>query len=173
MTGALLTWRDFAQIRSLQFAYGHGMRAARMKMATGRRIERARDFTRNRLEDALACSNPWHLGHQGLRIGMIGSGKYLGSRTFLHNSAQIHDDDTICEMADHAQVVADEQVGEIEPSPQINEKVQDLRLDRDIKRRYGLVADQQVGLQCQRPGNADALPLAAAELMRIAMFEGR
>ena len=49
------------------------------------------------------------------------------------------------------------------------EQVEDLRLDRDVERRHRLVADDQLGLGDQRPGDADALRLPARELVRIAV----
>ena len=51
---------------------------------------------------------------------------------------------------------------------QILQQVDDLRLDRHVERRDRLVADDQVGLGSERAGDADALALAAGELVRIA-----
>ena len=48
------------------------------------------------------------------------------------------------------------------------EQVQDLALDRDVERRHGLVADDEVRVERQRAGDADALALAAGELVRVA-----
>ncbi len=52
---------------------------------------------------------------------------------------------------------------------QVLEKVEDLRLDRDVERRYRLVADQQVRAEREGAGDADALALAAGEAVRIAV----
>ena len=49
------------------------------------------------------------------------------------------------------------------------EEAQHLRLDRDVERRDRLVGDQELGLHRQGAGDADALPLAARELVRIAL----
>ena len=49
------------------------------------------------------------------------------------------------------------------------EQVQDLRLHRHVERRDRLVADDQLRLQRERAGDADALPLAARELVRVAV----
>ena len=51
---------------------------------------------------------------------------------------------------------------------EVLEQVDDLRLDRHVERRDRLVADDEVGLERERAGDADALPLAARELVRIA-----
>ena len=47
-------------------------------------------------------------------------------------------------------------------------QVDDLRLDRDVERRHGLVADEEVRVERERAGEADPLPLAAGELVRVA-----
>ena len=52
---------------------------------------------------------------------------------------------------------------------QVLQQVDDLRLDRDVERRHRLVADDQVGFRSQRAGDADALALAAGELVRPAI----
>ena len=49
------------------------------------------------------------------------------------------------------------------------QKVDDLRLDRNIERRNRLVANDELGLRGERAGDADALPLAAGELVRVAL----
>ena len=49
------------------------------------------------------------------------------------------------------------------------EQVDDLRLDRDVERRDGLVGDDELRVDGQRPRDADALALAPGELVRIAV----
>ena len=51
------------------------------------------------------------------------------------------------------------------------QQVDDLGLDRDVERGDGLVGDDQLGLQRERAGDADALPLAAGE--RVGEAVGR
>ena len=65
------------------------------------------------------------------------------------------------------QVVRDEEVGELQPLLQIQQQVHDLRLHRDVERRDRLVGDDERRLQRERARQADALALAAAELVRI------
>ena len=72
------------------------------------------------------------------------------------------------DVLDHRQVVRDEQVGEAELLLQVLEQVDDLRLDRHVERRDRLVADDQLRLDRERARDADALALAAGELVRIA-----
>ena len=74
-------------------------------------------------------------------------------------------------MLDDAEIVADEEVGQIEGLSQIHEQVDDLRLDRDVERGDGLVAHQELRVHCERARDADAAPLPAGELVRIAALK--
>ena len=55
---------------------------------------------------------------------------------------------------------------------QVLEKLEDLRLHRDVERRRRLIGDEQVGIVGERHGDHHPLALAAGQLMRIA-FERR
>ena len=77
------------------------------------------------------------------------------------------------DVADDAEVVRDQQVGEAELVLQLAEQVDDLGLDRDVERRDRLVEDDQPRPQRQRPGDPDPLPLAARELVRVAVVSAR
>ena len=52
---------------------------------------------------------------------------------------------------------------------QVPKQVDDLGLHADIERRDGFVADQELGLNDECSGNADALALAAGKLVRVAV----
>ena len=80
----------------------------------------------------------------------------------LGDAAEVHHRDPVADVLDDAHVVGDEDVGQAELALELLEQVQDLRLDRDVERRDGLVADDEVGLEHERPGDPDPLPLAAA-----------
>ena len=69
---------------------------------------------------------------------------------------------------DDLEVVRDEEVRDAELVLQIHEQVDDLRLDRDVERADRLVAHDELGLHGERARDADALPLAAGELVRVA-----
>ena len=70
-------------------------------------------------------------------------------------------------MLDHRQIVRDEQISEPHLALQVHHQIEHLRLDRDVERRHRLVADDQLRLQRERAGNADALALPAGKLVRI------
>ena len=50
-----------------------------------------------------------------------------------------------------------------------SQQAQDLRLHRDVQRRDRLVRDENLGIERERACDADALALAAGELVRIAV----
>ena len=70
-------------------------------------------------------------------------------------------------MPDDREVVRDEQIREVELLLQLLEQVDDLRLDRDVERGDGLVGDDEVRVDRDRAGEADALALSAGELVRV------
>ena len=72
-------------------------------------------------------------------------------------------------MAHHGQIVRDEQVRELELALQVFEQIDDLRLDRNVERRYRFIAHDEGRLHRQRTRYSDALALAAGELVRIAL----
>src|SRR5882724_6569420 len=81
MTGGMVARRDLAEARRLVAAAFHGMGAAWVEVATGRRRERRRDLAGERREALAAVGEPRHLGDQGLRIGVARGGEEgLGRR---------------------------------------------------------------------------------------------
>ena len=67
------------------------------------------------------------------------------------------------------QIVRNEQVGQLQLLLQIHQQVDDLRLDRDVERRHRLVGDDERRVERERARQPDALALAAAELVRVAI----
>ena len=93
----------------------------------------------------------------------------LRRRRELDDLPEVHDRDPVGDVADHGEVVGDEQVRQAELLLELDEQVQHLRLDRDVERGDRLVRDDELRLQHERARDADALPLAAAELVRVAV----
>ena len=88
-------------------------------------------------------------------------------RRDLDDLAEVHDDDPRRDVTDDGEVVRDEEIRQVEVALQVLEQVDDLRLDRDVERRDGLVAHDEVGVERERAREPDPLPLAARELVRI------
>ncbi len=65
--------------------------------------------------------------------------------------------------------MGNKKVGQSEIPLKILEKIDDLRLDGDIKCRNRLIADNEFRIKGKGTGNTDALTLAAGKLMRIAI----
>ncbi|BBK40999.1 hypothetical protein STVA_10190 [Allostella vacuolata] len=97
--------------------------------------------------------------------------EHLLDRALLDDAAEVHDRDALAHLADHGQVVADEEVGEAVPGAQLGQEVQDLRLDRHVERRGRLVQHQQLGSERQGAGDAHPLLLPARQLVRVAVQE--
>ena len=70
---------------------------------------------------------------------------------------------------DHGQVVGDEQIGQAPFLLQALHHVDDLDLDGYVEGRNGFITKDTFRIDGQSPGNADALALAAAELMGITL----
>ena len=64
------------------------------------------------------------------------------ARAVLDWPAEIHDHHPVGDMADDRKAVADEQIGEAELGLQVDEQVEDLRLNRQVERRDRLVEDE-------------------------------
>ncbi len=107
-------------------------------------------------------------GQQRPRVGVVGFVEELVDGALLHDLAQVHDRDPVGRVVHHGQVVGDEQVGQAVLLLEVLEQVDDLRLHGDVQRGDRLVEHQQLRLHRQRPGDADALPLPAGELVRVA-----
>ena len=82
----------------------------------------------------------------------------------LADPTEIHHRNPVADNLDHREIVRNEQHGQVIAFLHVLQEIDDLRLDRDVERRYGLIADQHRRLRDQRPGDADALALPAREL---------
>ena len=88
-------------------------------------------------------------------------------RADLDELAEVHDADRVGQVLDDGEVVRDDDVGQLVHPLQLAHQVEDLRLDRDVECRDGLVGDDQLRVQRERPGQPDALALPARELVRV------
>ena len=110
-------------------------------------------------------------GQQTGRIGMGGTLEDLAGRAMLDEAAHIHDRHFVADMANHGEIMGDDEIGEAELALQPRHQVQDLALDRDVEARRRLVGDDELGREGDGPGDADAARLAAGELVGIAPGE--
>jgi hypothetical protein len=174
MAGALVPATDVDEWRHLSRAdlrvteFG-AQRAARMEPTARRRIHRTGYVAGE--DDPLAPE--LRIGHrdgrhQGGRVGVLLALEQVVPLAELGDAAQVHHRDAIADVLDDAHVVGDEHVGQPELTLERLEQVEHLRLDRHVEGRHRLVAHDQVGFEDECPGDADALALPTAELVRIA-----
>ena len=93
--------------------------------------------------------------------------KQLLGGGFFDQLAQIHNGDIVGKMIDNRQVMCDKHVGQSHLLLKLFHQVQNLRLDGHVQGRNRLVADDELGIQRQCPGDTDSLPAAAVQLVGI------
>src|SRR5438093_1036167 len=111
MTGRAMSLGNGFQQRYLADAAVGLHRAARVEMAAGWRIERARDLAMR-----LGACHPGigamerigDRGDEGAGIGMARILEDLPPAALLDDAAEIHDGDAVADMLDHAEIVADQ-----------------------------------------------------------------
>jgi hypothetical protein len=85
----------------------------------------------------------------------------------LDDLAGVHHRDAVRHLRHDRQVVRDEEQRHAALLLQLEEQLEDLRLDGDVERGGGLVGDQHLGIHRQRPGDHHPLLQAAGKLERI------
>ncbi|MDF2762172.1 MAG: hypothetical protein K0S83_906 [Thermomicrobiales bacterium] len=100
-----------------------------------------------------------HRGDEGASVGMNRLVDDLPRRTALDNRAQVHDRDTIREVAGGGDVVRDVEEGDAALVLETAQQVEDLHSRRGIDHRDWLVGHDVVRVPNQRAGDPDPLPL--------------
>ena len=112
-----------------------------------------------------------HGGYGGKKRLGVGMNRGAADRlrpSQLNDLPQIHDGDPVAHVADHPQVMGDEEIGQVKLPLQALQQIEDLSPYGNIQGRNRLIRDHKPWLQNQRPGDSDPLPLSAAEFMRVA-----
>jgi hypothetical protein len=105
------------------------MGAAGVEVAAAGWVEGGWDFAFDRLEASLARVDPRNLGEEGLGVGVVRLLEQLFGWRHLDDAAEIHDGDPVGEVLDHAEIVADEEIGEPKIFSKFHEQVENLSLD--------------------------------------------
>ena len=92
---------------------------------------------------------------------------------FFNNLAVAHDKNVIGECADDAEIVADEEIGDLALPLQFAQEIDNLRLYRHVERGGRLVEHDKFRLERHGPGNRDPLALTAREFVRITVHRCR
>ncbi len=156
--------------------FGASHRTTGTEYATGRRVHGGRQIPFQDLDGLAALHvriRDGHCRHQRLGIGVQGVREDLLAGAEFHRVAQVHHQHPIRDVLHHGEVVGDEDEGEPHLLLQGFQQVHHLSLDGDIQRRDRLVTDDHLGLEDERPGDADALALAAGELMGVTVHQVR
>ena len=88
---------------------------------------------------------------------MLGRTEDCGSRTSLDDLPGIHHGDVVAELGRQREVVGHEEYGEVLGLAQLTQEIDDLRLDRHVKRRRRFVGDEQTRVTRQCHGDHDPL----------------
>jgi hypothetical protein len=91
----------------------------------------------------------------------------LACRRAFDDPARIHDGDAVAHARDDAEVVRDEQHAHAGLALDVLQKLEVLRLDRDVERGGRLVGDQQRRIAGERDRAGDPLAHAAAQRVRV------
>jgi hypothetical protein len=174
VTGHLVPGPETAQDRGLCSAAGYRERAAWVEDASGRWIRGVWRITWQ--YDPAAASGDFDFGYRGSQragVGVRRGAQQDIGRADLGDLAQIEHRNLIAQLADHAEVMGDQQVGQLPFRAQPGDKFQDVRLGPDVEGAGGLVQHEQPWLHAERPGDGHALALAAGQLVRVPLGEGR
>lgn len=144
----------------------HG--AARSKRAAGGRAGRTRQLSRE--DGATAGGGSGDRRDEGPGVRVLRGANDLVGGAQLHDTTQVHDGDAVAQMPHDPEVVGNEEKREAELAPELGEEVQHLRLNRNVERRDGLVADDEARVQREGSCDAYALLLSAAELVGVAQL---
>ena len=147
MTRHEMSWRHLVHDRRHLLADVRAITAAGMKFAAGRRLDRAWNIPfQNDCFTVVIQIRRRNRRKQCLRIWMGRMRIKLLCRSQLYHIAQIHHADTVADVLDNAQVMRNEQIGQVFLLLQIQKQVDHLRLNRNVQRRNGLVANDEFRL---------------------------
>ena len=111
----------------------------------------------------------WYGGKQCLGVRHERLAIEIFSGRELDDFPEIHHCDAIRDVLYDRQIVRNEHVGEVVLALEILEKVDHLRLNRDIERGYRLVADDELWLDRERSRDPDTLTLSTREFVWVAV----
>src|SRR5271166_48859 len=133
------------------------------------RAHRTRNLVVRDAAPEAAARRIWrrHRRYQLLCVGMLRVLDDRGARADLDDLAKKHHRNAVADALDDRDVVRDEQEGQAHLRLEAQHQVEDARLYGDVERRHNLVGDDQLRPERERPGDGDALALAAGELVRV------
>ena len=97
---------------------------------------------------------------QVLCIGMNRIAKQNLSGCNFHDASSLHNGNAISHIIDHGKIVRDENRRQVQLALQAYQQIENLCLNRNIQCRNRFITDQQIRIERQSTGNANALALA-------------
>ena len=153
-----------------------GVRATRVKRATGGRVDRRGRVTEE--DDPLTGSfHLWVRGRDGADEGagvrVAWTFDHVDGGAQFNDLAEVHHGDAIRDVFYHRQIVGDEDKRQMHLPAELREQIENLRLNGNIQSRNGFVCDDQARLEGERAGDGDPLPLAAGKFVRVFLHKPR
>lgn len=103
----------------------------------------------------------WHTFDQGLNVWADGFAEDLFRIALLDDPTKVHDRQPVGNVTHHLKVAGDDRIAQPMLGLQIGHQAEDFALRRDVEPGGGFVGDDELEVQRQRPGNADAPGLPA------------
>lgn len=167
MAGDRVAGRDVTQGGDFLFAPGTAPEATRVEGTARRYPQRARHIPFH--HDPLllrAHRGGRDGGKQRPAVGVVLAAVKSVPGCQLHDTPEVHHRDAVAHMADHAEVMGDENVGQAVLLLEPDEKVDDLGLDGYVQRGNGFIGHDELRMDGQGAGDADAADgLPAAEFV--------
>jgi len=104
---------------------------------------------------------------QHLGVGVEWIIENLSCWTLFHQPPQVHDGDLVRHVLDHAKVVSNEEIRQLEFALERDEQIQNLRLHGNVESTRRLIQDDEFRIQRKSTGDRNALPLTPGELVRV------
>ena len=98
---------------------------------------------------------------ESLGIGVEGVGEDVLLVTELNHSTKVHNADLIRDELNYRQIVRNEEVGEVHRLLKFLQKIDDLCLNGNVERGYGLVTNDKLGVYRQSARDTNTLTLTA------------
>ena len=128
------------------------------------------DFVDDRVHEIVVLSRSVNAGHRAeefLRIRVLRFVKDFFCFSVFDDFAGIHDRNVVGDVAHHGEIVRDEDHGEVQLVAQLEEQIEDLGLNGNVERGYGLVSDNEFRFRGQGARDGDPLALSAGKFVRI------
>jgi hypothetical protein len=93
----------------------------------------------------------------------------FGRGAYFYEAAAIHDRNSVRHALNRRQVVRDQQIRDVNALLEPLQQGEDSTAYRDVERRSRLIEDHERGLRRDRSSDPNALQLAPAQLVRIAV----